>query len=306
MQNAPPILVTGAHRSGTTWMGKMLSIPSRIAYIHEPFNKVYTSTGYGIQPHYWFQYIDERNEHLYYPKMLSTLNFKLICPARAKFRSIDDVKIYIKRNLEFLNYQFKDKRPLLKDPIALFSTPWLNQHFNCQPVILIRHPAAFVYSLKKQNWHFDFNELYYQHNLMNDCLPHYKDIVKSFANNQYSLLDQAILLWKISHDRILSFQKQYENWIYIKHDEIAKAPLRGFQSLYQQLQIPFTEKVKQTIENYSQSQNNESKATNAVNHIQRDSESTTEEWKSGLASSEITYLFKEVEYLADKFYPEDF
>ena len=33
-----PILVTGAHRSGTTWVGKMLALAPGVAYVHEPFN----------------------------------------------------------------------------------------------------------------------------------------------------------------------------------------------------------------------------------------------------------------------------
>ena len=36
MQNASPILVTGSHRSGSTWVGKMLSVAPHVAYIHEP------------------------------------------------------------------------------------------------------------------------------------------------------------------------------------------------------------------------------------------------------------------------------
>ena len=34
----PPILVTGAHRTGTTWVGKMLSANSQTAYMSEPLN----------------------------------------------------------------------------------------------------------------------------------------------------------------------------------------------------------------------------------------------------------------------------
>jgi LPS sulfotransferase NodH len=31
-----PILVTGAHRSGTTWVGKMLALAAGTGYAHEP------------------------------------------------------------------------------------------------------------------------------------------------------------------------------------------------------------------------------------------------------------------------------
>jgi LPS sulfotransferase NodH len=33
-----PILVTGAHRSGTTWVGKILCASGEAAYISEPLN----------------------------------------------------------------------------------------------------------------------------------------------------------------------------------------------------------------------------------------------------------------------------
>jgi hypothetical protein len=33
-----PILVTGAHRTGTTWVGKMLAASPQVAYISEPLN----------------------------------------------------------------------------------------------------------------------------------------------------------------------------------------------------------------------------------------------------------------------------
>jgi hypothetical protein len=33
-----PILVTGAPRSGTTWVGKMLALAPGVGYVHEPFN----------------------------------------------------------------------------------------------------------------------------------------------------------------------------------------------------------------------------------------------------------------------------
>ena len=35
----PPILVTGAPRSGSTWVGNVLALDKRTGYVHEPFNK---------------------------------------------------------------------------------------------------------------------------------------------------------------------------------------------------------------------------------------------------------------------------
>ena len=33
-----PILVTGSHKAGTTWVGEMLAASRRVGYISEPFN----------------------------------------------------------------------------------------------------------------------------------------------------------------------------------------------------------------------------------------------------------------------------
>jgi hypothetical protein len=35
-----PILVTGSHRSGTTWAGQMVAAAPHTAYIHKPLNPV--------------------------------------------------------------------------------------------------------------------------------------------------------------------------------------------------------------------------------------------------------------------------
>jgi hypothetical protein len=38
MTSARPIVVTGTHRAGTTWVGEMISKSPEVTYIHEPFN----------------------------------------------------------------------------------------------------------------------------------------------------------------------------------------------------------------------------------------------------------------------------
>ena len=37
-RTARPILVTGSHRSGSTWLGQMIGASDAVGYIHEPFN----------------------------------------------------------------------------------------------------------------------------------------------------------------------------------------------------------------------------------------------------------------------------
>ena len=69
---------------------------------------------------------------------------------------------------------------LLKDPIALFSTPWLVDRFNVHAVVMIRHPAAYVSSVSRLGWRFDFGYLLGQDLLMRDLLD-LTGVVASFG-----------------------------------------------------------------------------------------------------------------------------
>lgn len=54
-----PILVTGAHRSGTTWIGNIISSAQNVFYVQEPFN-------IGIKRKnspcfYWFEHVEGKS-----------------------------------------------------------------------------------------------------------------------------------------------------------------------------------------------------------------------------------------------------
>src|SRR5699024_11082686 len=77
-----------------------------------------------------------------------------------------------KANIDYFKFKYNPriKKYLIKDPIACMSSEWLHNRFDMEVVIVIRHPAAFVASLKRLNWDFDLNELICQEELMQDHL----------------------------------------------------------------------------------------------------------------------------------------
>ena len=73
MSAGRPILVTGAHRSGTTWVGKMLALAPGVAYVHEPFSP---KTPKGLSPapfRRYFTVVTRANEARYRPGLERTL-----------------------------------------------------------------------------------------------------------------------------------------------------------------------------------------------------------------------------------------
>jgi len=73
-----PILITGSHRSGTTWVGRMLAEAPSVFYIHEPFS-VTDPPSRGIcnaEFKHWFTYITPENESYYYEAIKNTIKLK--------------------------------------------------------------------------------------------------------------------------------------------------------------------------------------------------------------------------------------
>ena len=73
--NLNPILVTGTHRSGTTWVGKMLAADSRMAYISEPLNVLHRPGVLRVKVNKWYQYVCEDNEKEYLSSFLELLDY---------------------------------------------------------------------------------------------------------------------------------------------------------------------------------------------------------------------------------------
>jgi hypothetical protein len=149
-----PILVTGSHRSGSTWVGKMLTLSPFVAYIDEVFNP---DPGHPLSHKGVFErsftYITEENEHRYVQEIGDVLQFKFGYRAQRSGGPIPSRRFIYRCTHRIVSLP----RPLLKDPIAALSADWLAKRFDMDVVILIRHPAAFVTSLMRMHWRFDFN-----------------------------------------------------------------------------------------------------------------------------------------------------
>lgn len=206
MTNAQiPILVTGAHRSGTTWVGRMLASNLRTAYISEPLNVLHRRGVYRAEVKHWYQYITAENEAQYLDAFKELLDFKY--HLFDEIKSIRSRKDFLRmgRDLSiFMQGKMKNQRALLKDPFAVFSAPWFAQQLNCQVVITVRHPAAFASSLKRLNWTFDFQDLLDQPLLMRDYLEPDRAQMKSI--HPEDIITQAALLWRMIYRAVDSMR----------------------------------------------------------------------------------------------------
>jgi len=191
----------------------------------------------------------------------------------------------------------------MKDPIAIFSAEWLASTFNMDVIVLIRHPAAFVSSLKRLNWTFPFSHFLEQPLLMRDYLYPFKEEIKKYAIEEHDIIDQATLLWKIIHYVIAKFKTNHKDWIFVRHEDISKDPLVEFQNIFEKLNLQFSNYVKNIIKKYTNSTNPVDPSN--PSSLRRNSKQNIWNWKNRLNKEEIVRIRYKVKDISDLFYSDE-
>ncbi len=300
-----PILVTGAHRTGTTWVGKMLTASRQTAYISEPLN-VWHRPGVLIVPvRYWYTYLCAENEGEYLPGLLQTLQFRYHTGTELQsLRSFKDIGRMGRDWGIFLSGRAFHKRPLLKDPFAVFSTPWFFKRLGCQVVITVRHPGAFASSLKRLDWPFDLHDLLDQPLLMRDWLEPFRSEMEEMAKDPQDVIGQSCLLWRMVYQIVEQLKIEYPQFQVVRHEDLSLHPIEGYRALYAALGLNFTAQAEQEILASSSSENPVELSKKAVHSVRLDSQANLQNWKRRLSLEEVQRVRQLTEEVAARYYPD--
>ncbi len=303
MADLTPILVTGTHRSGTTWVGKMLAAAVATAYISEPLNVLHRPGVFRAKVDHWYQYICEENEDEYLPSFNELLEFDY--HLWDEIRSLRSRRDFLRMGRDFLifyNGLMRGQRALLKDPFAVFSTPWFAKRLNCKVVIAVRHPAAFASSLKRLDWPFDFQDLLDQPLLMRDHLEPFRTEMESIEQND--VIGQASLLWRVIYRAVHAVHELNPEFVVIRHEDLARDPIPGYRALYTMLGLEFTPRVEKIILNSSSSENPRELSRRKVHTIKLDSRASVDNWKKRLTAEEIERIHKMTQEVSSLYYSD--
>ena len=299
------LLLTGSHRSGTTWVGKIIAASPTVGYIHEPFNPTIYRPWLCDCRFHGFTYVTARNESAYIKPLQETFAFSYNWwAALHSLRNRHDLRKRLHEYRAFRGYRKNGSRPLVKDPIAVFSAEWLASTFDMDVVVLIRHPAAFVSSIKRVGWTHDFSDFLAQEALMQDYLHLFEADIKDFSETEYGIFDQAILIWRLIHHVIIKYREKHANWVFLRHEDISNDPVGQFEFLFRRLHIPFSKEIKETVEAHSASSNPVEPPGDAINFVKRDSKANIFAWKDRLSRQEIDEIKARTHDIYPAFYSE--
>ena len=298
-----PILVTGTHRSGTSWVGKMLAADAGTAYISEPLNVLHRPGVFHRKIDHWYQYICEENENDYLPAFRELLEFDYnLWDEIRSLRSRRDVLRMGRDFYIFYNALTRGQRALWKDPFAVFSTPWFAKRLDCKVVITVRHPAAFASSLKRLNWPFDFQNLLTQPLLMRDHLDPYRKEMQSVKPDD--VIGQAALLWKLIYNAVHAARSLHPDFLIVRHEDLSRDPIPGYRALYAALGLEYAPRVEKIILNSSSSENPQELSRRKVHAVKLDSRANLDNWKKRLTTDEIERVRTITEGISTLYYSD--
>ncbi len=299
-----PILVTGAHRSGTTWVGRMLAAGPDVAYISEPLNVLHRPGVFGAPIRHWYTYVSTENEAEFLPAFRQLVNFDYhLWDEIRSLRSVRDVLRMLRDFGIFYRGSLQGQRPLFKDPFAVFSIPWFVEKLECQVVVTVRHPAAFASSLMRLNWSFDFEDLLQQSLLMRDYLEPYRSEMKAVASGD--ILGQAGLLWALIYRVVRAVHDQNPEIHLVRHEQLSMDPVAEFRSLYDGLGLDFSPAAAKHIAASSSSDNPAELGRKSVHSVKMDSRASLGNWRRRLAAEEIARIRRLTEDVSGFYYPEE-
>ena len=226
-----PILVTGAHRSGTTWVGKMLALAPGVAYVAEPFSPK-TPKGSALQA----STATSRSSR---PRTSTAI--ETVSSVRSSSGTTLGPKCSRRGTGATSSHPARLPTPpssagvgakaAHEDSIALLSAEWLADSFGMDVVVLIRHPAAFAASLKRLGWKHSFAS-FIQDGRVPDVARPYEAEIREQAERPGEIMAQAALLWRLLYNAVDGYRERHPDWAFVRRGRLRgacrylRAPLR--------------------------------------------------------------------------------
>lgn len=283
----------------------MLCASREAGYVHEPFNPN-RSPGWFPEPlPYWFMYLTEENAAPYERALEDLLALRYPLRSLAKSRSAKQLAQQGPEIARSVAYRVQRRRTLLKDPMALFSAEWLARRFDAEVVVMIRHPAAFVSSIKKLNWGFDYERNWLaQDLLMRDLLGPWADSFRGYQG-EVDLVGEGIVMWNAMYDVVRDYRERHPDWHFVKYDDLADDPLTGFGDLYARLGLRWDEGARGEVEKSTRESNVKEVPVWRRRAINRDSRAAKRTWTQRLTPEEVQRVREGVAGVAPSFYADE-
>jgi len=280
-------IVCGLHRSGTTFVGKLLQ-QTGVVVVHEPLNERFGFQNVPIA----YPYVSDE-ELAYHCLIDDAVHFKRAWNTDVSFIQSKGLrrKFYQltggKSGLRWAGLRARHlfgvmpSQVCLKDPFMSLATPYLVKKHQVKIVCMVRHPAAIHYSTAKQGWHFDIQNLRQQEKLV-------ETFVSDVSDEQWQMAEEhaaasIAILWKVML-RVNQQSAQESSCLkMIKHEDLCLYPLETAKKVCSHFGVNFTESLESFVLTHSQGAKTEAES-GKVHDFKRNSKALVDSWRGHLSS----------------------
>lgn len=242
----PPILVTGTHRSGSTWVGQMLAVSPAAHYVHEPFAPMYERSWLRHPPEARFHHETPHRPGPHFEDLQRIRALRPPWSAMARrTRSLRHIVRIVQEAADTRRARLAGARAIIKDPFALLSAEWIARYAHGPIIVLVRHPAAFASSVTRLGWRLDVRWLLGQPELIDGDLAPFRQELEH--DGDLDLLDHAVLIWRALNTVVQRYERDHPSWNILRYEDLATDPVSGFQDLYTAVGLPWEPKVAAQI-----------------------------------------------------------
>lgn len=300
------IFVTGVIRSGTTFVGDILSHGFRVDYLHEPFHGAYTQPdGKELLPRYIPEDSDA-NDIDAYNRQLDALFSYRIRMRSSRYDGDSWVRKLTKRVVGSrgpFHLRLAKRNPfstacVIKDPVAKFVTGHLFRRYGVKPVIVVKHPVSLAASLSRVSWYPELDEFRRDARLRAD---HFGGEDEFFQRSWPSRLLESMGHWRATYKMLLDQAEANPSWTVVVHEELSADPEREFQQLFQRCDLDWTPSVAHKVMRLTGSAS-PAERTGRVQDFKRDSSKIFEHRRKSVPRELRGQIFEIVEDVALRLY----
>ncbi len=313
-----PILITGMHRSGGSWVAKMIEGGGGVVHVNEPFNRRHppglTPGILRVPPPRAYQHVGPHNEAEHLPGFRDMLELRYDLAAELRTnRGVYDLAKAAKYLAAFTLGRARGLTPLIDDPYMVFTAEWLAERLDCRVVMLVRHPAGIVSSLKRtgNGWADNLPDIASQPELVRRYLSSHAAALQRAADQPLDPIAHGALLWLLIHLAIAQQIARHPEFIVVRYEDMASDPLTQFRSLYERLELPFDDDAEKAVRAGSMAGSASRRSAWGRVGLARtafqpmESKANAWAWRDRLSTQEIADVIRATRHVASKFYTPD-
>jgi hypothetical protein len=272
------VIVSGAGRSGTSWLSEIINYKNTYRYMFEPLQHTYVPEA----SEFIYPYLEK---HQKAPKKLKKLMNNIIS---GKLRNdwVDGQN----------NKYFTNKR-LVKFIRIHFMHAWLKENYpQIKSIYIIRNPYSVSLSMIKNKWEISADFILDKENLYNKYFTKFKKLITEIKQKE-NVIYIATLRWVLLNYVIF---RQYENsdkslFKLVSYENLVENPKDTTPSIFQYLNLDFDDQVYDKMKKPS--------ALVSKKRLEKGFKNITSSWQNQISEDDLEYCEKIIaEFGLNKFY----